>query len=199
MGLRCCAQAFSSCSKRGATLHCGARASHCGGFSCCGARALGTQTSVAVAGGLSSCGTRALGRRLNSCGARAKLLCSMWESSWTRARTCVPCVGSQILNHCATREVPLLPHFFSHFLLSVWTHVHLFYTLGHNPVLCHLFTYLLKSLQLWPAASPSGPPSPPCPCDTPPSFCFPSNFQTFWHHKVLQACTKSCHTHSPAD
>ena len=24
-----------------ATLHCGARASHCGGFSCCGARALG--------------------------------------------------------------------------------------------------------------------------------------------------------------
>ena len=27
----------------GATLHCGARASHCGGFSCCGARALGAR------------------------------------------------------------------------------------------------------------------------------------------------------------
>ena len=26
----------------GATLRCGARASHCGGFSCCGARTLGT-------------------------------------------------------------------------------------------------------------------------------------------------------------
>ena len=26
-------------------------------------------------------------------------------SSWTRARTCVPCIGRQILNHCATREV----------------------------------------------------------------------------------------------
>ena len=30
-------------------------------------------------------------------------------SSWTRARTCVPCIGRQILNHCATREVPQLP------------------------------------------------------------------------------------------
>ena len=33
-------------------LHCCARASHCGGFSCCGARALGTQASVVVARGL---------------------------------------------------------------------------------------------------------------------------------------------------
>ena len=44
LGLRCCAWAFSSC---------GARASQCGGFSCCGARALGARTSVAVAHGLS--------------------------------------------------------------------------------------------------------------------------------------------------
>ena len=36
----------------GGTLHCGARASHRGGFSCCGARALGTQASVVVARGL---------------------------------------------------------------------------------------------------------------------------------------------------
>ena len=28
------------------------------------------------------------------------------ESSQTRARTCVPCIGRQILNHCATREAP---------------------------------------------------------------------------------------------
>ena len=39
-----------------------------GGFSCCGARALGTQASVDVACGLSSCGSRALERRLSSCG-----------------------------------------------------------------------------------------------------------------------------------
>ena len=35
--------------RAGATLHCGARASHCGGFSCCGAWALGARVSVVVA------------------------------------------------------------------------------------------------------------------------------------------------------
>ena len=55
----------------GATLHCGAQASHCSGFSCCGARALGAWASVAVARGLSSCDSRALERRLSSCGTRA--------------------------------------------------------------------------------------------------------------------------------
>ena len=33
-------------------LRCGVRASHCGSFSCCGARALGARASVAVAHGL---------------------------------------------------------------------------------------------------------------------------------------------------
>ena len=55
----------------GATVRCGAQASHCRGFSCCGAQALGAQASVVVARGLSSCGSRALERRLSSCGARA--------------------------------------------------------------------------------------------------------------------------------
>ena len=50
----------------GATLCCRARASHCGGFSCPGAWALGAQGSVIVACGLSSCGLRALERRLSS-------------------------------------------------------------------------------------------------------------------------------------
>ena len=40
-------------------LCCGARASHCGGLSCCRARALGVRVSVVVARGLSSCGARA--------------------------------------------------------------------------------------------------------------------------------------------
>ena len=65
--------------RAGATLRCGARASQCGGFFCCGARALGTQASVVVAGGLSSCGSRALERRLSSCGAPASLLHGMWD------------------------------------------------------------------------------------------------------------------------
>ena len=62
LGLRCCVQVFSSC---------GERASHCGGFSCCGARTLGARASVVAACGLSSCGSRALECRLSSCGARA--------------------------------------------------------------------------------------------------------------------------------
>ena len=36
----------------GATLRCSAQASHCGGFSCCGAWALGARASVVVARGL---------------------------------------------------------------------------------------------------------------------------------------------------
>ena len=35
--------------RAGASLHCGIQASHCGGFSCCGAQALGTRASVVVA------------------------------------------------------------------------------------------------------------------------------------------------------
>ena len=57
--------------RAGATLPCGARASHCSGFSCCRARALGAWASVVVACGLSSCGSWALERRLSSCGTEA--------------------------------------------------------------------------------------------------------------------------------
>ena len=52
-------------------LRCSAWASHYGGFSCCGAWALGAWASVVVAHGLSSYGSRALEHRLSSCGARA--------------------------------------------------------------------------------------------------------------------------------
>ena len=50
---------------------CGAQASHCGGFSCCRAQALGMLASVVVARWLSSCGSWALEHRLSSCGTRA--------------------------------------------------------------------------------------------------------------------------------
>ena len=63
----------------GAALCCAARASHCGGFSCCRAQALGTWASVVVACGLSSCGSQALERRLSNCGARASFLRGMWD------------------------------------------------------------------------------------------------------------------------
>ena len=51
------ARAFSSCSERGATLNCGVRVSHCGGFSCSRAQALGMWASVVVARGLQSAGS----------------------------------------------------------------------------------------------------------------------------------------------
>ena len=49
--LRCCVWAFSSCCKRGATLCWRARASHCGGFSCCGARGPRARVSVVAVNG----------------------------------------------------------------------------------------------------------------------------------------------------
>ena len=64
LGLHCSARAFSSCGERGATLRCGAQASHCSGFSCCRARALGARAqwlwlagSAVVARGLQSVGS----------------------------------------------------------------------------------------------------------------------------------------------
>ena len=65
------------------------------------------QASVVVARGLSS-GSRALERRLSSCGDMGLVAPRHVGSSWTRDRTHVPCIGRQILNHCATREVLLL-------------------------------------------------------------------------------------------
>ena len=44
---------------RGGYSRCSAQASHCSGFPCYGARALGARASVDVARGLSSCGLRA--------------------------------------------------------------------------------------------------------------------------------------------
>ena len=49
-------------------------------------------------------------------------------SSRTRARTCVPCIGRRILNHCATREIPIYLFLFSFFwpycmacrILALW-------------------------------------------------------------------------------
>ena len=69
-------RAFSSCGEWGLLFVAvrglrGAWASHCGGFSCCRAWALGARASVVVARGLSSCSTQALERRLSSCDTRA--------------------------------------------------------------------------------------------------------------------------------
>ena len=70
LGLRCCAQASSTC---------GWPASHCGGFFCCGPQALGVQVSVVATHGLGSCGSRALECGLGSHGTWTQLPCSMWD------------------------------------------------------------------------------------------------------------------------
>ena len=77
LGLHCCTWAFSR--DEWGLLCCGVWASHCSGFSCCRAWALGVQASVVVAHGLSRSGSRAPECRLSSCGARAQLLHGMWD------------------------------------------------------------------------------------------------------------------------
>ena len=57
---------FSSCSEQGPLSTSGARAPHCGGLSCCGARALGRAGSVLVAPGLCSTGSVAAAHGLSS-------------------------------------------------------------------------------------------------------------------------------------
>ena len=71
--------------------------SHCGGFSCCGAQALGAWASVVVACGLSSCGSRALEHKLSSCGARAKLLHGMWDLPRPEIEPVSPALASGFL------------------------------------------------------------------------------------------------------
>ena len=85
LGLHCSTRAFSSCSEQGLLSSCGVRASHCGGFSCCRAQALGHIC-------FSSC----------SKGSVALLHVG---SSQTRDWTCAPCIGKWTLNHWTTRDV----------------------------------------------------------------------------------------------
>ena len=86
LGLRFCARAFSSCGKRGPLF-------------------------IVVRGPLTIAASlvaehRLQTRRLSNCGSWAQLLRGMWDLSQTRARTRVPCICRQTLNHYATREAP---------------------------------------------------------------------------------------------
>ena len=90
LGLCCCVQAFSSCGERGLlSLRC--TAFRCTGFSSCGTRA---QQLWLV-------GSRAQAQKLWLTGL---VILQHVGSSRTRDRTCVPCIGRWILNHCTTRE-----------------------------------------------------------------------------------------------
>ena len=62
----------------GATVCCCTQASHCGGFSCCGAQALGARASVLAACGLSSCGTQALEHGVSVVEVHGLSCCGVW-------------------------------------------------------------------------------------------------------------------------
>ena len=86
LGLRFCVRAFSSCGKWG-PLFIAMRGPLTIAASCCGAQAPDAQAQQLWLTGLVA--PRHVG------------------SSQTRARTHVPCIGRQILNHRATREAPM--------------------------------------------------------------------------------------------
>ena len=86
LGLRCYAWAFSTCGTWGSILLCDVWAARCGGFSCCGAQALGVWPSGVVVHGFS---------------------CSVVHATFTDCGLNPgPLTGRQILNHWTTREAP---------------------------------------------------------------------------------------------
>ena len=92
LGFRFCARAFSSCGKRG-PLFIAVRGPLTIAASRCGAQAPDAQAQQLWLTGLVA--PRHVG------------------SSQTRARIRVPCIGRQILNHCATREALFLSFYLS--------------------------------------------------------------------------------------
>ena len=98
LGPCCCAQAFSSCTSGGPLFRCGARASHCGGPSPCGARAPSTRASAVVA------------RGLGSCSARAQLLRGMWDPPRPGLEPVSPALAGGFLT-TAPLEKPLVYNF----------------------------------------------------------------------------------------
>ena len=76
--------------------------SHCGGFSCGGARALGCAS-------LGSCGSRAAEHRLGSRGAQASLLHGIWDLPGPGREPRSPALAGGFF----TTEPPEKPHIFS--------------------------------------------------------------------------------------
>ena len=103
---------FSLVAASGSALRCGARASDCCGFSCCGARALGTRASVVVARGLQGTGSVVVAHGL-SC----STACGTFPDQGSNH---VPCIGRRILNHCATREALLFTFVLKSFIYRDW-------------------------------------------------------------------------------
>ena len=123
LGLRCCTRAFSSCGEQGllfVVVH----------------GLLIAMSSLVMEHGLQVCRLHQLcmqAQQLWLAGSRAQAQ-QLWRtglaaprhvgSSWTRARTCVPCIGWWIPNQCVTREALLafiyLHKYFATEILMRW-------------------------------------------------------------------------------
>ena len=92
LGLRWCVRAFSSCSEQGLLSSCGARASHCGGFSCC-------RAWVLRHAGFSRCSTSrwALECGFSSYDARASLPHGMWNLPGPGIKPVFPALAGRFL------------------------------------------------------------------------------------------------------
>ena len=149
----------------GATLHRSARASRHRGLSCCGAQAPDAQAQQLWLTGVVA--PRHVG------------------SSQTRAQTRAPCIGRQILNHCATREAPSLL-FFRHCARGSVTF--------HSHDLGMLFNTPLLHLGQTPFPVPNCPTVHGSPASEPP---MPSFLHRCVHSFAIVPCLKSKHRHSP--
>ena len=98
LGLCCCSRPFSSCKKQGLPSSCSSRASHCSGLSCFRARVLGRV-------GFSNCSRSVVAAH----GLHCPWGCCPSESSWTRNRTRVLCIGRWFHNHWTSREASFPP------------------------------------------------------------------------------------------
>ena len=87
LGLGFCARAFSTCGKWGPLF-------------------IAVRGPLTIAASLVADGAQAPDAQAQQLWLTG--LVAPWHvgSSQIRARTCVPCIGRQILNHCATREAP---------------------------------------------------------------------------------------------
>ena len=129
LGLRCCAWAFSSCSKQGLLF-----------IAVC-------KLPIVVASLVAE--HRLQAHRLQQLwhvGSRAQAqqlwhtgLVAPWHvgSSWARDRTHVPCIGRQFLNRCATREA--LYTIYMKVMYDSVISKHLFYDLIISNLLCLYF------------------------------------------------------------
>ena len=126
-----------------------AGASHCSGLSRCGAWAPGTWASVVVACRLTTSGLQALERRLSRRGARAQLLCGIWDPPGPGLEPTSPALAGGFLT-TAPPGKPLAFFsflFFSFILFRLWfCFIFLFFLVSF---LVFYFYFILYSLLLF--------------------------------------------------